>query len=134
MRSLLSRFIRWIKQWKLQRIPTNPQFGVDWDFHEILGTEDEYQQPISGIQLLVPPYVGVVYYYQHVQVLESPLKDSAILKFQYTIHKPEGDRKEFLEQDEVFKQFIGDILRTLIEDNKRVGGEFTSPSDDTEDK
>lgn len=107
---------------------------MDWDFHEIFGTEDEYQQPISGIQLLVSPYVGVVYYYQNVQVMESPLKDSAILKFQYTIYKPEGDRKQFLEQDEVFKQFIGDILRTLIEDNKQVGGEFASPSDEIGDQ
>jgi len=70
---------------------------------------------LYSLKVVQGPYTGVIYTYGKVQIkgtLEEP-----IVKFDFTINEvPKGKKQAKLEKSKAFKNFMGDILVSLLED------------------
>jgi hypothetical protein len=70
---------------------------------------------LYSLKVVQGPYSGVIYTYGKVQIngtIEAP-----IVKFDFTINEvPKGKKKTKLEKSKAFKNFMGDILVSLLED------------------
>lgn len=91
------------KKWKKHKMfEENKQFRfVDFDESEI-----------TGIELLMPEYSGVIYHYHQVRVLEEDAL--AKLQFGYTIvHSGEHDIDD-LNSDEKLHTIMGDLLTYIL--------------------
>lgn len=77
---------------------------------------------LYSLKVVHGPYTGVIYTYGKVAIggtVEEP-----IVKFDFTINEvPKGKKKTKLEKSKTFKNFMGDILITLIEE--KVNDEST---------
>lgn len=77
---------------------------------------------LYGLKILQGPYSGVIYTYGKVK-FEGTV-DQPIVKFDFTINEvPKPKKKSKLEKSKAFKNFIGDVLMTLIEE--KVNDEST---------
>jgi hypothetical protein len=80
--------------------------GVDYHFFDFKDSD------ITGIELLMKEYKGVIYHYQKARVLEEG--EFARLQFGYTIvHSGEHDIDD-LTKDENFSTMMGDILTEIL--------------------
>jgi len=70
---------------------------------------------LYALKVVHGPYTGVIYTYGKVAIggeVEKP-----IVKFDFVINEvPKGKKKNKLEKSKAFKNFMGDILITLIEE------------------
>ncbi len=90
--------------WKKQKMFKE---GVDYHFFDFKDSD------ITGIELLMKEYKGVIYHYQKARVLEEG--EFARLQFGYTIvHSGEHDI-DGLTKDDNLHTIMGDILTTLLE-------------------
>mgnify|MGYP000279964923 CR=1 FL=1 len=70
---------------------------------------------LYSLKVVQGPYSGVVYTYGKVEITGSV--DEPVVKFDFTINEvPEGKKKNKLEKSKPFKNFMGDVLITLIEE------------------
>lgn len=70
---------------------------------------------LYSLKVVQGPYSGVVYTYGKVQI--NGTEDDPIVKFDFTINTvPAGKKKTKLEKSKTFKNFMGDILISLIDD------------------
>jgi len=100
METLWEKLLFWKKQKMLKE-------GVDYHFFDFKDSD------ITGIELLMKEYKGVIYHYQKARVLEEG--EFARLQFGYTIvHSGEHDIDD-LTTDENLHTIMGDILTTLLE-------------------
>ena len=100
MGTLWEKLLFWKKQKMLKE-------GVDYHFFDFKDSD------ITGIELLMKEYRGVIYHYQKARVLEEG--EFARLQFGYTIvHSGEHDIDD-LTTDDNFHTIMGDILTTLLE-------------------
>lgn len=76
---------------------------------------------LTGIEILIGPYSGVVYYYTNANVVEEGYM--ARLKFGYMIVNSGKHDRLSLEKDENFVIMMGDILSEII----LMDGQFESP-------
>ncbi len=63
------------------------------------------------------PYSGVVVVYGTVSIKESEELDSATLSFSYNVQDAGPHNVDELESSEDFKNYLGDILHSIINDN-----------------
>ena len=81
---------------------------------------------LYSLKVIDGPYTGVIYTYGKVQVRENQEHDNAKVKFKFHIElAPPGFTIKQLEEDEDFKNFMGDILIELIEE-KMYNDELTN--------
>ena len=73
---------------------------------------DFTDSPITGIQILVGDYAGVVYHYHQAKVIDEGM--GARLKFGYTIVHPGNKDIDLLQNDEGFVTIMGDILTQIL--------------------
>jgi len=100
METLWEKLLFWKKQKMLKE-------GVDYHFFDFKDSD------ITGIELLMKEYKGVIYHYQKARVLEEG--EFARLQFGYTIvHSGEHDIDD-LTNDDNLHTIMGDILTTLLE-------------------
>ena len=100
METLWEKLLFWKKQKMLKE-------GVDYHFFDFKDSD------ITGIELLMKEYKGVIYHYQKARVLEEG--EFARLQFGYTIvHSGEHDI-DGLTKDDNLHTIMGDILTTLLE-------------------
>jgi hypothetical protein len=86
------------------------EIGVDFKLRDDIVSDN-----LIPVELLVEPYVGVVYEYQDMRIVESPDPNQPhILQFKYKIHDPKDHKVEDLEENERFKTVIGLILNHMI--------------------
>lgn len=101
----------------------------------IIGTDFKFRDDIQGttvpIELLTPPYDGIVYAYDTVNIKEG--KDEAILRFTYTFHDLHGWREKKLRKDDAFVKYLGLILNTLIINTLEVSVNGVESDNDRED-
>ena len=77
---------------------------------------------LYSLKVVQGPYTGVVYTYGKVEIKGTV--DEPVVKFDFTINEvPKGKKKTKLEKSKAFKNFMGDILITLIEE--KVNDEST---------
>ena len=70
---------------------------------------------LYSLKVVQGPYTGVVYTYGKVAI--NGTVEDPIVKFDFTINEvPKGKKKPKLEKSKTFKNFMGDILISLIED------------------
>jgi len=111
-----------------RNLPPLPKENEHYCFLEI----EVAGEQLHAIKLLDGPYQHVIYYYGHVKLV--PDGDSHRLAFQYTVWDSAGHSRELLGNSEEFRQFIGDVLVSIIAD-EQLRGELHAPSrtDDSED-
>jgi len=80
--------------------------GVDYHFFDFKDTD------ISGIELLMEKYKGVIYHYQKARVVEE--EGFARLQFGYTIVHPGEHDIDDLTKDDDLHTIMGDILTTIL--------------------
>ena len=100
METLWEKLLFWKKQKMLKE-------GVDYHFFDFKDSD------ITGIELLMEEYKGVIYHYQKARVLEEG--EFARLQFGYTIVHPGEHDIDGLTNDENLHTIMGDILTTLLE-------------------
>ena len=99
MGTLWEKLLFWKKQKMLEE-------GVDYHFFDFKDSD------ISGIELLMDKYKGVIYHYQKARVVEE--EGFAKLQFGYTIvHSGEHDIDDLTEDDNLHT-IMGDILTTIL--------------------
>jgi hypothetical protein len=99
METLWEKLLFWKKQKMLKE-------GVDYHFFDFKDSD------ITGIELLMKEYKGVIYHYQKARVLEEG--EFARLQFGYTIvHSGEHDIDD-LTTDDNLHTIMGDILTTIL--------------------
>ncbi len=77
---------------------------------------------LYALKVVHGPYTGVIYTYGKVEIKGTV--DEPVVKFDFTINEvPKGKKKTKLEKSKGFKNFMGDILITLIEE--KVNDEST---------
>ncbi len=77
---------------------------------------------LYALKVVHGPYTGVIYTYGKVAI--GGTVDEPIVKFDFVINEvPKGKKKNKLEKSKTFKNFMGDILITLIEE--KVNDEST---------
>lgn len=65
------------------------------------------------------PYSGVVVVYGTVSIKESQELDIATLSFSYNVQDAGGYNIDELESSEEFKNYLGDVLSSIINDNAK---------------
>jgi len=71
-----------------------------------------------SIKLLTGNWAGVIYTYGTVSIKEDKTNDVATLSFQFKIEEcPKGIDSDSLMENESFKNYIGDILSSILEQN-----------------
>jgi hypothetical protein len=80
--------------------------GVDYHFFDFKDSD------ITGIELLMKEFKGVIYHYQKARVLEEG--EFARLQFGYTIVHPGEHDIDDLTTDENLHTIMGDILTTIL--------------------
>jgi hypothetical protein len=72
-----------------------------------------------SIKLLTGNWTGVIYTYGTVSIKEDKANDTAVLQFQFKIDEcPEEIDSDSLMTNESFKNYIGDILSSILEQNE----------------
>ncbi len=100
METLWEKLLFWKKQKMLKE-------DIDYHFFDFKDSD------ITGIELLMKEYRGVIYHYHKARVLEEG--EFARLQFGYTIvHSGEHDI-DGLTKDDNLHTIMGDILTTLLE-------------------
>ena len=99
METLWEKLLFWKKQKMLKE-------GVDYHFFDFKDSD------ITGIELLMKEYRGVIYHYQKARVLEEG--EFARLQFGYTIVHPGEHDIDDLTKDENLHTIMGDILTTIL--------------------
>lgn len=99
METLWEKLLFWKKQKMLKE-------GVDYHFFDFKDSD------ITGIELLMKEYKGVIYHYQKARVLEEG--EFARLQFGYTIVHPGEHDIDGLTTDENLHTIMGDILTTIL--------------------
>ncbi len=99
METLWEKLLFWKKQKMLKE-------AVDYHFFDFKDSD------ISGIELLMKEYRGVIYHYQKARVLEEG--EFARLQFGYTIVHPGEHDIDDLTKDENLHTIMGDILTTIL--------------------
>jgi hypothetical protein len=83
---------------------------------------------LYSLKVVQGPYSGVIYTYGKVQIkgtLEEP-----IVKFDFTINEvPKGKKKAKLEKSKRFKNFMGDILVSMLEEEINDKSTKTDPQE-----
>ena len=69
---------------------------------------------LYGVKILKGKYKDVVYCYGEVKLKENPEKGECTLSFSYQIQKAPKE----LEENSEFVNYIGDVLKELIAENK----------------
>lgn len=87
----------------------------DYIFTEIILADEVVQ----AVKLLRGSFVQVTYYYGHVKVV--PQGDTHVLAYQYTIWDSAGHTKAELTKSSEFTTLIGDVLVSIITDEKNLG-------------
>lgn len=67
---------------------------------------------LTGIELLMPEYSGVLYHYGKTKIVEEGM--GAVLKFAYTIVHSGKHNIDELNEDENFHIIMGDILSYIL--------------------
>jgi hypothetical protein len=78
------------------------------DYHFI----DFKNSDITGLELLMEEYKGVIYHYHSARVVEKG--ELAVLQFGYTIVHPGEHDIDVLNSDEKFHIIMGDILTQIL--------------------
>jgi hypothetical protein len=86
-----------------------------------------------SLKLLQAPYNNVIYTYGAVTIEEDLNNDLARIKFKYNIEKvPPPYTKEELENSDDFRNYIGNILSEILEDQSAQIGNAGYTDDNTE--
>ena len=75
---------------------------------------------LYGIKLLTGDWADVVVTYGKVSIKENTESGIATLAFSYHIEDPVGWGHDELENDESFKNYLGDILSHIINDKEEA--------------
>lgn len=94
--------------WKKPQMKKYKEFR-DYRFFDYDTGEDE---KLTGIELLIKEYEGVLYHYGQVQLVDEG--EFSRMKFNFTILHPGEHDIKVLEQDEKFVTIMGDILTELL--------------------
>tara|TARA_B100001939_G_C16715704_1_gene518996 strand:+ start:253 stop:615 length:363 start_codon:yes stop_codon:yes gene_type:complete len=92
-------------------------------------SDDDYtlveqpNNPLHGVKILRGQWKDVVVVYGAVSVKESPELDCATLSFNFNIQDPGESTIDELEQDEAFKNYLGDLLQYIIKDGLKYAEE-----------
>ena len=100
METLWEKILFWKKSKKMLKE------GIDYHFFDFKDSD------ISGIELLMKEYQGVIYHYQKARVVEEG--ELARLQFGYTIVHPGEHDIDDLTNDENLHTIMGDILTTIL--------------------
>ena len=100
METLWEKLLFWKKQKMLKE-------GVDYHFFDFKDLK------VTGIELLMDKYKGVIYHYQKVRVVEEV--EFARLQFGYTIVHPGEHDIDDLTNDEDLHIIMGDVLTIILE-------------------
>ncbi len=100
METLWEKLLFWKKQKMLKE-------GVDYHFFDFKDSD------ITGIELLIKEFKGVIYHYQKARVVEEG--EFARLQFGYTIVHPGEHDIDGLTNDEKLHTIMGDILTIILE-------------------
>ena len=77
------------------------------------------QSSLHSIKLLTGQYAQIVYTYGTVSIVEDKANDVAKLQFQFTIDEcPDSIDRELLHENTSFINYIGDILKHILEKNE----------------
>ena len=74
-----------------------------------------------GIKLLTGKWKDVLYVYGKVSIKESPELDQATISFTYNIQEASNFEEDDLINDPKFKNYIGEVLQHIMEDNLGKG-------------
>lgn len=87
--------------------------GVDYIFVEKESSE------LYSVKILKGRWKSIIYTYGKVSIIENLDEGTATLKFDYRIEDAgEKNKKEDLIESVKFKQFIGDILTTILSNSE----------------
>ena len=100
METLWEKLLWWKKPKMLEE-------GIDYHFFDFKNSD------ITGIELLMKEYQGVIYNYQKARVVEEG--EFARLQFGYTIVQPGEHDIDDLTKDDALHTIMGDILTIILE-------------------
>ena len=95
--------------WKKKPLMKKYKEYKDYRFFDY-DTGDE--EKLTGIELLIKEYEGVLYHYGQVQIVDEG--EFSRLKFDFTILEAGNHNMKDLEQDENFVTIMGDILTIIL--------------------
>tara|TARA_B110000858_G_scaffold167369_1_gene195238 strand:+ start:359 stop:679 length:321 start_codon:yes stop_codon:yes gene_type:complete len=88
---------------------------------------------LYSLKVVQGPYNNVIYTYGSVTIEEDVENDLARLKFNYHIEEaPAPYSKKELEESTEFRNYIGDILTEILEDQEAQIGNARHTDDNTE--
>ena len=100
METLWEKILFWKKSKKMLKE------GIDYHFFDFKDSD------ISGIELLMKEYQGVIYHYQKARVVEEG--EFGRLQFGYSIIHPGNHTVTELHEDENFVTIMGEILTQVL--------------------
>jgi hypothetical protein len=71
-----------------------------------------------SVKLLTGEYSGVIYTYGQVKITEDEERDTARVVFQFKIEEVSEHITIDLNKDPIFKDYIGDLLCSILEENE----------------
>ena len=88
---------------------------------------------LYSLKIVQSPYNGVIYTYGSVNIQEDLENDLARLTFNYYIEEvPDPYTKKELEESDDFRNYIGDILAEILDDESAQIGNAGDRDDNTE--
>lgn len=101
--------------------------GIDYNFVE------RAESDFYSIKLLTSKWQGVIYTYGRVSIKEVPAEDRAVLSFDFRIEDTSEAAclsAEVLQDDPEFKNWIGDILASILDNSDiQIGKDGTKSTD-----
>ena len=79
--------------------------------------------PLHGVKFLRGEWKDVIVVYGQVSIKETPELDAATLAFNFNVQDPADFTVDELEKDEVFKNYLGDVLQYIISDSLNYANE-----------
>ncbi len=104
----MARLWEKIQFWKQPQMKKYKEFR-DYRFFDYDTGEGD---ALTGIELLIKEYEGVLYHYGNVQLVDEG--EFSRMKFDFVILHPGEHEMAVLEQDEKFVTIMGDILTELL--------------------
>jgi hypothetical protein len=87
---------------------------------EMIGFVERPDSELYSLKIKVGPFKDVIYTYGKVDISEDAENDRAKVSFDWRLEDyPKHLTKEEIEESEEFKNYIGNILTTLIEEKSK---------------
>lgn len=99
----------------LKNMETHVTKSMPSEITDYIFVDDPSNDKVYAIRLVSGPYVDTIYKYANIKISEDTQKEVCTLSYAYNIMSTSGaHNKETLQNDSIFKDYIGDVLTDIL--------------------